>query len=491
MAVAAVWRLGMLPMEIFFAVTVLFLLVWILTGVLLLWRDKRKAKTIYFRQFIAIILAVVVVAGCYFVTSAASKVHETVKTITQPSVTTSTMAVYVLAEDPAQTLGDAGGYTFAITAFFGAERTRQAEETIQKELGREISTVVCEYPSEMVDALYAKEAGAMIMDEAYAGILEDSEAYADFASRTRILYEAIIVQEQPKNDGDNGIPGNPQQNQPAVERPSNAEIVITPFVVYVSGSDTRSSVLTTSRSDVNILVVVNPQTKQVLLLNTPRDYYVPNPAGNGALDKLTHCGVYGINCSMQALAGLYDVPVDYYVQINFTGFETLIDAIGGVNVYSDTTFTSGGYSFQQGYNQMNGKQALVFARDRYSFVSGDNARGQHQMQVIKAVIQKMASGTIITNYSSILDSLQGMFITNLTSEEIALLVKMQISDMAQWNVVSYAVTGFNGSEKTYSMPGAYAYVMYPDQKTVDYASQLIDRVLAGETLTDADMTLSS
>lgn len=485
-AIVTIWRLDMLPHEYFLALILLFLLVWLLCGVLLLWRSK--GRTPYIRRVIACVLVLLMVAGCMGITSVVDKLKETVNQVTQTQVTTTAVAVYVLTEDSAQTLTDAGGYTFAITDAFDAEGSHKAVAEIERELGYGITTSSYDGISDMVDALYARQVGAMIMNEAYAAILEDSDAYADFSERTRILYDLSVVKETKapvNNDGSEDTNDSESYNETrAIE-----DITTTPFVVYLSGSDTRNKMLTTSRSDVNILAVVNPKTKQVLLINTPRDYYVANPAGNGKMDKLTHCGIYGIDCSMGALAGLYNVTVDYYAQINFTGFETLIDAIGGVSVYSDATFVASNFSFQEGYNDMNGAKALVFARERKSFASGDNARGKHQMEVIKAVIAKMATGAIITNYSSIMDSLQGMFITNMSSDEISKLVKMQLSDMASWNVVSYAVTGNGGSEFTYSMPSQRAYVMYQDEKLVNYGTELIDRVLAGEILTDADMKL--
>jgi LCP family protein required for cell wall assembly len=262
-----------------------------------------------------------------------------------------------------------------------------------------------------------------------------------------------------------------------------------PFVVYVSGSDTYGSqIVKTGRSDVNILAVVNPMTKQVLLINTPRDYYVENTAGGGARDKLTHCGIYGAECSMQALGDLYGMGIDYYAKINFTGFETLIDAIGGITVYSDVSFSKPNVTVYEGENYFNGSQALAFARERKLLAGGDNARGKNQMKVIKAVLQKMMSGAIITKYAEVLDSLEGMFETSMDRSEINSLVKMQLSDMASWNIQSFAVTGEGDSKTNYSLPGMSVYVMLPDEELVAQASGLINKVVNGEILTEADLT---
>jgi LCP family protein required for cell wall assembly len=262
------------------------------------------------------------------------------------------------------------------------------------------------------------------------------------------------------------------------------------FVVYLSGSDTRSIKLATSRSDVNILAFVNPKTKQVLLLNTPRDYYVSTAkSSSGAKDKLTHCGLYGVDCSMDTLGALYDTSVDYYMQVNFEGFKTLVDAIGGIEVDSDIAFTTTHYDVQinKGTNYLDGEGALGFVRERYAFSDGDNARGRNTMKVVKAIINKVTSGTtLLTNYSDIMKSMEGMFVTNMSSDEISSLVKMQLSDMSSWDIRSYAVTGTDSSSTTYSTPNTYCYVMVPNESSVAKAKELIDKMESGEELTDAD-----
>lgn len=498
---AAIWRLNMLPDKYFAAVIAVLAVLWLIVG-LLLFLPGRKRKTGaflkrkrcrigLFRRIIGCILAVAIIVCCGFARNVVSDVHSTVDGITGAAeVVNVSMSVYVLDEDPAGTIVDAAGYTFAFLDQYETARTEKFISQINREAGTEVTAQGVAILTDLVEGLYQGETNAIILNSAYITLLEETEEYADFSQRTRILYNAVLEEVIEPQPGEETEQTEESATGDAAEQEEQAGITNSPFVIYISGSDTRDYYLTTSRSDVNILMVVNPLTKQVLLVNTPRDYYVSNPAGNGAKDKLTHCGIYGIPCSIGALEGLYDVSVNYYAQINFTGVETLVDAIGGVDVYSDVAFTAvWTYPISQGWNHLSGPEALGYARDRYSFASGDNARGRHQMQVITAVIEKVTSGTtIISNYSGILDSIQGMFKTNITAEEISQLVKMQLEDLASWNVLSYAVTGAGGSDITYSMPGLYCYVMYPDQKLVDYGSELIDRVLAGEILTEADMT---
>lgn len=261
-----------------------------------------------------------------------------------------------------------------------------------------------------------------------------------------------------------------------------------PFVVYLSGSDTRNDELDeNSRSDVNILAVVNPVTHDILLVNTPRDYYVENPNCDNRMDKLTHCGLGGTECSMQALEQLYDIDkINYYGRINFTGFETLVDAIGGVDVYSDVAFTteaSTGVHINQGENHLNGYEALAFARERHALASGDFARGENQMEVIKAIASKVTSSdALIKNYSGIMDSLGGMFETSTPKNLIQNAVKIQLSNSTSWNIKSYAVTGKVGTAMC-AAAGQNLSVVFQDEESVNQAKTYINQVLNGETLT--------
>lgn len=264
-----------------------------------------------------------------------------------------------------------------------------------------------------------------------------------------------------------------------------------PFIVYVGGSDTRSSKLTERyNSDVNILVTVNPKTKQILMINTPRDYYVKTTKTKGkTLDKLTHCGSYGLQCSLDTLGNLYDREIEYYTMVNFKGFSKLIDAIDGVDVYCEKAFNAhtDDIYFKKGNLHLNGRQALAFVRERYAFSDGDYARGRHQMEVIEEVINKLASGKIITKYADIIESVEGMFEIGFTNKELSALVKMQLSDMATWDIKSYTVTGTGAKKETYSMPGQMVYVTIPNYDTVEHAKTLMEKVFDGEIITDEDL----
>ena len=269
-----------------------------------------------------------------------------------------------------------------------------------------------------------------------------------------------------------------------------------PFVLYLSGVDNRGELTEKARSDVNILAVVNPTTKRVALINTPRDYYV-DLAGTDSKDKLTHAGLYGVETSMATLGNLYGIQVDHYIRIDFSGFISIIDAVGGVDVYSDQAFTSVGSpgyydptTFAEGWNHLDGKSALAFARERHAFASGDIQRGINQMKVIDAMANKLKSPTVLMSFSKLMDAVSDCFVTSLSQEQISALVRMQLGDLASWDIESCSVTGSSGkSSQCYSAKGQSLYVMKPDESSVSKAKELIASVLGGEgTVSDTQQT---
>ena len=269
-----------------------------------------------------------------------------------------------------------------------------------------------------------------------------------------------------------------------------------PFVRYLSGVDNRGELTEKARSDVNILAVVNPTTKRVALINTPRDYYV-DLAGTDSKDKLTHAGLYGVETSMATLGNLYGIQVDHYIRIDFSGFISIIDAVGGVDVYSDQAFTSVGSpgyydptTFAEGWNHLDGKSALAFARERHAFASGDIQRGINQMKVIDAMANKLKSPALLMGFSKLMDAAADCFVTSLSQEQISALVRMQLGDLASWDIESCSVTGSSGkSSQCYSAKGQSLYVMKPDESSVSKAKELIASVLGGEgTVSDTQQT---
>lgn len=487
-AITEVAILNMLPLKFFIGVIALFVVMFGLIAGFLIPFGKKKGFRIFRRSF-GSFLSVVTIVAAVMVTVYVGHLNHTVKAISTEQEVSNKIGVYVLKDSDTSNLKKSEDISFAITDSYDFENTSVALENMEEEAGNKIATENYKSVTDMVDALFRKDIDAVVLNEAYVSVLEDFDKYNKFEKKTKLIYEyEVVAKESPKDD--RTVASKNQQ----VSAVSSDSLAKNPFIVYISGSDTRKVSLQTSRSDVNILAVVNPNSKMVLLLNTPRDYYIPTTkSASGELDKLTHCGMYGIDCSMATLSQLYDEEIKYYAQINFKGFSALVDAFGGVTVENNKSFTSDDdFFYPQGTVTMDGEHALSFVRERHSFADGDNQRGRNQMKVIKALIGKAKdSETLLTHYTDILASIEGMFMTNVSTSDMSDLVKMQLNDLSGWTVVSYAVNGNGAKRKTFTMPTRFAYVTIPDMATVEKAKELIDMVYDGKILTEEDLEMST
>ena len=273
---------------------------------------------------------------------------------------------------------------------------------------------------------------------------------------------------------------------------SDSTLTKEPFTVYISGIDVYGDISKTSRSDVNIIAVVNPTTHQVLLVTTPRDYYVVIPGeSKGQEDKLTHAGIYGVEASMATLAELYETEIDYYVRLNFTSMIDIIDILGGVDVYSEYEFTTSEDSehvmhVDQGVNHFDGEEALAFSRERQNVPDGDNTRGKNQQAVITAMLKKALSPTMLLRAGSILNQVSQNVDTNISQDQLTALVRNQLSTNASWTIQSVAAEGTPGQDTCYSTGEQLLYVTRPDQDSVNSIIELINTVEEGGTLTEGE-----
>lgn len=456
---------------------IMALLVWLLT------RDHRRIGRMLVGVVLTAIILVVLVVGTSYLMDAV----DTLNKLTQVQVEIADVGVYVRSDDPAQDINDAVNYQFGIIEELDRENTDKVIDELEAELNATLMVQTFAGVEELVVGLTGdRQVDAIIVNSAYLDLLVDLEEMEELDLQLRELQvrqvetvvEEIVVpepQETEPNILEQIIEDIAPEEQEEVKK-TNA------FIVYLSGIDNHKGFKSKGRSDVNILAVVNPDTRQVLLLSTPRDYYVPLPISKGKPDKLTHAGIYGVKVSVGALEMLYGIDIDYYFRVNFNGFEKIIDALGGITVYSDKAFTTAdGYSFKKGDNKLNGEKALIFARERKAFASGDRQRGKNQMAVIKAAMNKAMSPKILTKYTQLMDSLSGCFETSMPYEKIAELVRNQLDEGGSWNIVSYSVDGTGASKKPYSL-STKAYVMVPNQKTVDTAIAKIQKVLNGEVV---------
>lgn len=396
--------------------------------------------------------------------------QNTLEQVSGVTYETSSISFYVKKEASVQTLQDVSEETFGILKVLDRENTEDALKQLQEEQDIHPSTKEYEGLTQMADALRNDDVGVIVLNQAFLTLYEEADGYETFPDEIRELATKQLKHAIPSTVQEEGQKETEQKT--ASSQQDSSDVIH----IYISGSDTRSSTLAgRSNSDVNIIASINPSEKKILLLTTPRDYYVPLSISGGVPDKLTHAGIYGVQVSMDTLSMLYEIPIDYYFRMNFVGFVDIIDALGGVDVYSEYDFDAGGYHFQKGINTLNGTQALAFSRERYSFASGDRQRGKNQMAVINGVIQKASSPAILTKYFSILQEVQDCVETNIPYDLMAELVRIQLSNPGSWEVTSYSVDGTGDSQIPYSM-SIPVYVMNPDYETVDHAKTLLKQI---------------
>ena len=360
-----------------------------------------------------------------------------------------------------------------------------AVEDIKKQLNVSSLDMIAEKSNVSATSdLYNGVGDVMLMNANYEASFADIEEYKNFTTDTQVLYTTVVKVKVEKTE-------TMTQNY-----------TNTPFCVYIAGSDSRSSQLSYyTRTDVDLLLTVDPVNKQILLISIPRDWYVKNPALGNGFDKLTHLGNDGLQNTIDGLN--QEFGFDYiknYFEVNFATFYNIVEAIGGIDIYNPYAFTLdngqagdtshgeyGGYLFEEGNLHLNGDQALSYVRERYNLPNGDYGRNEHQAIVLQAIINKITSKEIITNYNSLLNGLQGNFLTSMSSDDIYSLAKMQLNDGGSWNFISYHLTGVGGSDLTASMGDQLLYVSYPLAEQVSFAKQQITSVMNGDAITQGTL----
>jgi len=452
-----IFRLSVLPLKYTMTLTVVLLLIWVLVFL-----SQVKWKGHAFGKFVSMLMTIILSVGTFYIYKTDSAI---LNVIENGNVTITGMVVVVLKDDPAKTIKDAAGYKFGIQETLSSVDTEKAIKEINTKVGGTIKTTPYSGFDDQVKALYSGEVKAIIYNSAFDATIKES--FTDYEGKVRVL-DSIALTEK-------------TTTEPAVR--ANSAIVKEPFNIFISGIDVFGSISQTSRSDVNIIATINPETKQILLTTTPRDYYVKLPGVSGKkFDKLTHAGIYGIQTSKDTLSAIYDIKIENYVRVNFTSFIDIIDALGGVSVYSAQKFSAFGQDYVKGYNEMDGKKALTFARERHSFADGDFQRGRNQLEVIKAIIKKLSSSALLTNYAGFMDTLSGSIQTDLTSSEIRSLVKMQTSDNATWNIQTISALGTPAMRYCFSYSGSKLSVDLPDEDSVKLIKDYMKQVMDGEII---------
>lgn len=446
--IAVIWNSGLVPTKYLVAIIIVLLILFGVTFGL----QYVKNKVYIVGIVLSIILSILQAIGIVYML----KADKLMADVGGANYKTDNMIVVVKKDNPASNLMDASMYRFGTQTAVDQENTQTMLDNINKALGREVKVEQYGTVQELANALLEGRVDAAVYNQALDGLITDS--IEDYFDKVRVLYHYGIETELEQETADVGEP----------------------FNVYISGIDVDGPIATNSRSDVNIIMTVNPNTKKILLTTTPRDYYVQIPDISGEQrDKLTHAGIYGVDASMRTLEQLYGIDISYYARVNFSSLVKIVDTLGGVDVDSDFEFTAGGYQFKKGMNHLDGKQALAFSRERYSFEDGDNQRGKDQEKVLAAILNKAMSPAILSNASALIADVSDSVQTNMTQEEMAKFIKMQLNDGASWTIESQAASGNGDTQACFSSGDQPLYVMWPDEAVVQSISAKMNEILNG------------
>ena len=449
--VLLIWNSGMVPEKFIVIGFAVLLLLFVITFALQFVKNNIKM----IGMILSALFSIVLLVGILYFTGA----DEMLEDVGGATYKTDNMIVVVKKNDSAENILDAKNYRFGYQTSVDQHNNELMLQDVETVVGRELKLVEWDTIQEEAQALLDGKVEAAIYNEAFTGIIEDSiEGYSD---EVRILYQY-------------GIDTEIDQEEANIKEAFN---------IYISGIDVAGPITTNSRSDVNIIMTVNPKTNQILLTTTPRDFYVQIPGVSGEQrDKLTHAGIYGVDRSMATLEQVYDIDITYYARVNFTSLIEIVDALGGVDVESKYAFTTthGHYEIKKGMNHMDGEMALGFSRERYSFADGDRQRGKNQEAVLTAILKKAMSPAILKNANKILATVGDSVETNMTKDEMAEFINKQLSDGASWDIASQASNGKGDSQACYSSGSQKLYVMWPDEISVDTSSERIKQVMRSE-----------
>ena len=454
----SLYRFHILPLKYYIPILVVILLI---IGAVIYCILGKKANRVI--RVLGCILSIVLCVCMLFMNiKVINKAQETVKAVSNGDIKTTEISVLVKKDSRYKDIKDLDGKQFGVLKKIDRENTDFMLNRLSSQFTNEISKIEYKEFKDELQGLLEGNTDAIIMNEG----MRDAFNIIDgsFENETRVIY-TLDRKEVLKNLKANNITKDP-------------------FIVYISGIDTNGSISKTSRSDVNMLAAVNPKKKELLLVFIPRDYYVPLQCPNGscetgAMDKLTHAGLYGVETSQATLSKLFDIKINYNVRLNFDTLTTMVDALGGIDIYSDQDVEllhGKGCNIKKGTQHIDGRCALGFARERYAYETGDRHRGENQQQVIEAMLKKFTKSNVIKNYESIMNAVQGMFQTNMTTDEITALIQMQIDDMATWKVTSVSADGTGDMLPTYSFGSQPFYVMHPKEEALQEVKELMMKI---------------
>ena len=462
-------KLEILPSNILLPVILVIILFSLILLLLINFCSHGLATKIIF-SFLVILISVAYGLGDYYLYSTASTLNIVTE---QAAESKNTVSLIVMAESTKTDVQDINGSKIGVLKNINKEGTKKSLNDISKQnIG--YSTEKFDNVPAMLQALYEGEVDAIILNEAYRSNVSEIENYGNFNNETKVIYQTVYYTKE-------------ANNSLAV-----SDITSKPFTILITGNDSFGTLDEVSRSDVNMIVTINPLTSTILMTSIPRDAFVTEVCDDyacnyGVEDKLTHTGIYGADTTKDTLENLLDIDINYIFRVNFSSMIDIVDALGGIDIdvaegmavsrfYSDSTLEG----VHEGQNHLNGKRALAYSRERKAYLDGDVQRARNQQQVLQAMFKKASSPEIITKYSNILKAVGKAFDTNMTTKEITSFIKYQLQANPSWKFEQYVLKGENTLKVSpelgmeVSAVELYAY-------SIQTASEKIQAVLDGKS----------
>ncbi len=239
-------------------------------------------------------------------------------------------------------------------------------------------------------------------------------------------------------------------------------------IVPVFTSNSNIDLLYLFSDNINIVMGVNKNTKQIVMINIPENYYV---SFKNEYDIISNINKYGITSSIKSLEKLLGNRINYYIKVDFNKLGELIDKIGGIEVYSNYNFVSFGYEFKEGLNKLNGEETKIFISYNNPLMGGSRIECDNQIKVLESIITKLSKNNEFLNY---LDELKKTIKTNIPSSVIMRFIKDQMLYNHSWNNVNYILDGSDEYEYTYSSKCCKLNVIKPDEMTINTAITMFE-----------------
>lgn len=461
-------NLGILPDKYLVVISVILaVLLGIGIAIQLIFKKKNAVRNI--GMVLSALVSIILIIGSVYL----SKTNTVIEQIADNDKNYSTYDVVILSADKASDIQETADYTFGTCSNFNKDSYPEVISELNKRLKVTASTQDYVSAFAQVDALYGGEVDAVIYEHSFQDTI--SEQYTDYESKIKVIDQIKI------------------ENSASVTA-NQVDVLAEPFIVFISGNDQWGEVTMGGRSDVNILVCVNPSTQQILLVTVPRDYYV-NFVGLDdptVMDKLTHAGIYGVDVQINTLENLFDCDINYFMQVNFTSIVDIVDAVGGITVNNqyafETDYVDGyGFTFPEGEITLTGEEALWYCRERHHLEDGDLGRGRHQQEVIEGILNKVTSASAIMNYDKLLDAVSNCMITNMPKSQMTEFMKYQLEFNPKWHLFKTQALGDVDYMPSYAAGGQYLSVVLPYESSVEYISDLVAKISGSSELMDEEM----